>query len=465
MDVQFVPFSNYRPVASLSSVPTDWKILAEKALKRPICIPRVRDIFYTLEQVLRHRMKIFDRSQNARACTWCGVVKAPAEFPFYGNGNAKRDTHCLKCASGTERPCLECRKWCPKVDFSGTRPYCNQCRMRFKGSDGGRAGIEKRKHIKEAVDTISRVLKDEYCSMYCPQCCKIKTLTEFTKRCSTDSQICLDCYKVQRIARRNTLVNRSTETRVQVQKDLFSKGIHCPTCERLVAPTDFHPCNYTVSGLCETCKYCNDEVQKKHKKEYTDLKIELGGKCTQCGLADVSMLELHHPDPSLKSRSPSGRTRSPSNVYHLREEHDRCQLVLLCRIHHRLESSRRKRPLSLSGCKRDRAHEFVVAEKLRRGSCAVCGLVVTRDTVRAFDFDHDDPSQKTEYISQMVMQVWETIDIACELAITTLMCAHVRIVFWLLLAYYVFRLTVLDCADHSVIRNEPIFSKPISMGN
>jgi hypothetical protein len=59
-------------------------------------------------------------------------------------------------------------------------------------------------------------------------------------------------------------------------------------------------------------------------------------------------------------------------------------------------------------------------EKLRRGSCMTCGLVVTVDNLVAFDFDHRDPATKR----RRGVSGASTHYIEAEMAKCDLLCAN-----------------------------------------
>jgi hypothetical protein len=52
-----------------------------------------------------------------------------------------------------------------------------------------------------------------------------------------------------------------------------------------------------------------------------------------------------------------------------------------------------------------RNRETVREEKLRRGACMDCGLIINERTIVCIDFDHRDPQQKSFQISDMIGRV------------------------------------------------------------
>lgn len=65
--------------------------------------------------------------------------------------------------------------------------------------------------------------------------------------------------------------------------------------------------------------------------------------------------------------------------------------------------------------------ELVKNEKIRRGACLDCGLVVTSENWREFDFDHRDPSDKSAGVSALIGNKTERI--VAEMEKCDLRCA------------------------------------------
>jgi hypothetical protein len=63
------------------------------------------------------------------------------------------------------------------------------------------------------------------------------------------------------------------------------------------------------------------------------------------------------------------------------------------------KTSRRKGIRRTTEQKRAPARGLVKDEKLRRGHCCDCGMIVTFDNTYCFDFDHRDPTLKTFAVS------------------------------------------------------------------
>ena len=97
-----------------------------------------------------------------------------------------------------------------------------------------------------------------------------------------------------------------------------------------------------------------------------------------------------------------------------------------CRIIRRRHTARKHykpstRVVMPKGFRVARQRELIKNEKLRRRECVDCGLQVTSETWRDFDFDHRDPSQKSATVSQMMGKDTEAIIV--EMAKCDLRCA------------------------------------------
>jgi hypothetical protein len=65
----------------------------------------------------------------------------------------------------------------------------------------------------------------------------------------------------------------------------------------------------------------------------------------------------------------------------------------------------------------------IIEEKLRRGCCMDCQMVVTRNNYMCFDFDHRDPAKKSFAISAKSRDVAEAV-LQAEFAKCDLVCAN-----------------------------------------
>lgn len=71
------------------------------------------------------------------------------------------------------------------------------------------------------------------------------------------------------------------------------------------------------------------------------------------------------------------------------------------------------------------ARKFIIEEKLRRGFCLDCGLVVDQSNWIAFDFDHRDPELKLFNLSELTGIVKQRIEASkCDLVCAV--CHRIR---------------------------------------
>lgn len=76
-----------------------------------------------------------------------------------------------------------------------------------------------------------------------------------------------------------------------------------------------------------------------------------------------------------------------------------------------------------TGTKKGRNKELVRAEKLRRGQCADCGIVINERTIVFIDFDHRDPTDKSFTISYEMHKVHAS-DLIAEMAKCDAVCRN-----------------------------------------
>jgi len=165
------------------------------------------------------------------------------------------------------------------------------------------------------------------------------------------------------------------------------------------------------------CRLCQDSASKlSHKElackeEWERMKREACAThdgcpkpgCTERGMASWVCMSADHVDPKIKVRALSDYYRWSGNggVEAMREEAKKCQWM--CRCCHFLE------PTSASGRTKDCTHPswervrekaaHVNARKLAIGACQYddCARAVTKETMRSFSFDHNDPKTKATH--------------------------------------------------------------------
>lgn len=120
--------------------------------------------------------------------------------------------------------------------------------------------------------------------------------------------------------------------------------------------TCYHAARWGHTGKCAVCgkpadtKYCSDECRKnywnkgdwkrRYKAGFWKKKImlieELGGKCSQCGIPDIRVLDIHHIDAS-KKLTPKKRQYNQHN--RLKDwSANKGNIIILCANCHRVHT-------------------------------------------------------------------------------------------------------------------------------
>ena len=84
---------------------------------------------------------------------------------------------------------------------------------------------------------------------------------------------------------------------------------------------------------------------------------------------------------------------------------------------------KRKTPIQRGPTKYHSNVELVRAEKLRRGACMDCGLVIDERTIVCIDFDHRDPNDKAFTISYEMRDAHAS-DLIAEMAKCDAVCRN-----------------------------------------
>ena len=167
--------------------------------------------------------------------------------------------------------------------------------------------------------------------------------------------------------------------------------------------THCRPCGDAMKKLSPKQLACKDEWEKMKREACA----KHGGcpkpGCSEKGMASWICMSADHVDPKTKVHHLSDYYWWSCNggVEAMREEAEKCQWM--CRCCHLLE------PTSATGRERSgtrpsyervrKKEEYVNARKLEIGTCQYddCGRVVTKETVRSFAFDHNDPKTKATH--------------------------------------------------------------------
>lgn len=181
----------------------------------------------------------------------------------------------------------------------------------------------------------------------------------------------------------------------------------CNKCTIRKQITDF-VCNKQAKelGRRNTCKTCINRYAKERKaskrphQRITAFRYFLNGKkgnkCQDCQYDDYRALDNDHVHgtKSFELRKCGG------NLAKLYQEWKKTELVCSCCHAKRTWDRLRTRSFGLS-----RTHRWLSGKrlpfKLAAGECVECHLKCTGDNHYQFDWDHIDPTQKTDHVSQI----------------------------------------------------------------
>lgn len=189
------------------------------------------------------------------------------------------------------------------------------------------------------------------------------------------------------------------------------------------------------------CRECYRERARRSEEKKTALIIALkkDAKCRDCGYSGPSEtidFVYKKGEERYKSRK-TKRTRNPSAMSHKLLRSERSKFEFLCTVCSRIETKKKQDELAsntpeaiLQRRSRQEKLDVVNAEKLKRGGCKTCGILVNSNNFCAFDFDHLDPATKVKCVSDMACQIgcYSIQDIEIEMAKCQLLCARCHII-------------------------------------
>jgi hypothetical protein len=113
-----------------------------------------------------------------------------------------------------------------------------------------------------------------------------------------------------------------------------------------------------------------------------DLKIKLGGKCTECGTTELFNLEFDHINPKFK-------TKQITKIHQSKLEKELENIQLLCSICHRIKSFNEQK---IKRCKNSKHDKKLIVQNIKRkiGGCQICNWTHKDNDILSYclDFDH-----------------------------------------------------------------------------
>lgn len=154
-------------------------------------------------------------------------------------------------------------------------------------------------------------------------------------------------------------------------------------------------------------------------------KKDLGGKCVECGINNLCVLDFDHIDPNNKLEQ-VGRVGKKR----MQEEADKTQL--LCRNCHRMKTKQENidnfsHIESKSKKCKNKKLEFVNSIKLLIGKCQICDLICNNLNTVCFDFDHLEWFEKKINVSQCISKT--KIEIIDEIKKTRFLCSNCHTIY------------------------------------
>ena len=182
--------------------------------------------------------------------------------------------------------------------------------------------------------------------------------------------------------------------------------------------------NYFISNefnFCENCRHINNKSKMKTRYNLYDLKIKLGGKCTECGTTELFNLEFDHINPKSKMKTrynlydlkiklggkctecgttelfnlefdhinPKFKTKQITKIHQSKLEKELENIQLLCSICHRIKSFNEQK---IKRCKNSKHDKKLIVQNIKRkiGGCQICNWTHKDNDILSYclDFDH-----------------------------------------------------------------------------
>lgn len=276
--------------------------------------------------------------------------------------------------------------------------------------------------------------------MLCIGCNKLFHSVIFNKKKDIRFNKCEECRDLQRKLKTNHIKNNTYIYGIDNGRYYIDNGVEIKACS-LYNCNELYPCQFhndkkiikCVNNKCNNCyiqnsfNYCDpcriNNIKNKNviRNKIKELKIKLGGKCTDCGFDKLFFLEFDHINTENKTfqitrSAPKNWTTDLNNIQ------------LLCGRCHRIKTyvTYYDKIININSrsykCKTDKKN-FVKLIKQKIGKCQVCEWShYNKDYMcSTLDFDHIT-GEKYKNISDLYLCNKEKI--IKEILKTRLICRH-----------------------------------------
>ena len=287
----------------------------------------------------------------------------------------------------------------------------------------------------------------------CNSCFKIKKIDRFKSKTNNEIiKTCLECrdrknkYKKKKFGWNDIEINKAKKAFDKKYKFFVLKPIIkwsqkipykiCTKCKKEKEFDQFISNRYEFTEV-STCLDCRDLSENRLKcnkiagdNHLNKLRLHLNklkkekGPCVQCGENDKRVLQFDHIDESNKIKG-VGDLRS---IEKMNSEAEKCQI--LCRMCHTKKSIIKIREKYIN-FEKDKAikrnQEYVNKIKMNIGECDLCEKKVEDHIPECFDFDHLNPDEKIQDVSDLVHGKYSIKKIAEEIKKCRLLCGNCHV--------------------------------------
>jgi hypothetical protein len=181
----------------------------------------------------------------------------------------------------------------------------------------------------------------------------------------------------------------------------------CHRCLTIKTLTEFQKDDKTYEHCINCRKYKQKSslsIHNKRRKFLLQIKIDMGGRCINCGTEDLEILEFDH-----NSDDKINEVRRISNYQGMLDEAKKCSL-LCCSCHmiktkqtiqtEVIDKTNTKSSVLFSRKYRKNARNYIKEIKLNSNGCAECGWF-DPNNLQVLQFDHINESDKKYNISRL----------------------------------------------------------------